>query len=706
MPHDPPPPPAQAFSQPPGQSDARALLPLAQALAASDSHASLVLDRLGRVLSASPGTAALFGLPGAPRPGQAAAELLPGESRERFLELLHDAQASGEARIGLLRLGGTDETGDHPRMAAASVLPVPGGDTGDGVPAMAFLARDITGEHEQTERLRRGTLEVIRLNAELRKMSVAREIAMQSLEELSGRLKGVLEAASRVVIVATSQSGIITMFNPGAANLLGFSSAEMEGLETPLAFLDEEELAARGKTLGAVEGRTYAGVGVVMALARSGRRDFGEWTLVRKDGSRFAAELALSAIQGPHGVEGYLIVGVDVSGRKQAEEAMREREARLRAILDGAADGIVTVEQGGRIETLNRAAEAMFGYSGEELAGQPLDLIAPSALEGPKPRPGEQAREIMGVRQGGAAFPMELSVSTVALPARTVSICIVRDITARRKAEEAQRLFTRRLAEQQASMERDLKAAAEIQKSLLPKNLAPDPRYEARWLFEPSATIGGDIFNILTLGPGRIGAYMLDVSGHGVPSALVAAAAAQALQFHSRGGAGPDAVLTALDAEFPLTRFDRYFSMFYCIADLEAGTLSYSNAGHPPPLLVRASGGVEELDTGGTVVGLGGLLPFETGLAAVEPGDMLAVYTDGLTEFEDRKGRLFGVKRLRRRLEACAGLGADHVLEALRREIGDFGGKAVPQDDLSVLLVRFGDRGAGGAGGIPAGRHP
>ncbi|WP_243359866.1 SpoIIE family protein phosphatase [Fundidesulfovibrio terrae] len=692
MPHDPSSPLA-----PPAQSAARDLLPLARALAASEALASLVLDRSGRVLSASPGAASLFGLPGPPPPGQPAVELLPGQSRASFLELLRVAQELGEARTALLRLGGTD---DQPRMAAASMLPVPGGEPGEDAPALAFLARDITGEHEQTERLRRGTLEVIRLNAELRTMSVSRELALQSLEELSGRLKGVLEAASRVVIVAISQSGIITMFNPGAANLLGFAAAEMEGLETPLAFLDEEELSARGKALGLADGRTYAGVGVVMALARSGRRDSGEWTLVRKDGGRFAAELALSAIEGPHGVEGYLIVGVDVSGRKQAEEAMREREARLRAILDGAADGIITVERGGRIETLNRAAEAMFGYTSAEMAGRSLDLIAPAALNAPPPRAGASAREVMGLRQDGTGFPMELSMSTVDLPSRTISICIVRDITARRKAEEAQRLFTRRLAEQQASLERDLKAAAEIQKSLLPKDLAPDSRYEARWLFEPSATIGGDIFNILTLGPDHIGAYMLDVSGHGVPSALVAAAAAQALQFHSRAGYGPDKVLAALDAEFPLTRFDRYFSMFYCIADLEAGSISYSNAGHPPPLLVRASGGVEELDAGGTVVGLGGLLPFEIGLVEVRPGDMLAVYTDGLTEFEDRRGRRFGVKRLRRWLDGCAGLGADEALSGLRREIKAFGGKASPQDDLSVLLVRF------GRGIPPDGRNP
>ena len=690
MPNDAPQPSSQVTCQ-------EALLPLAMALGASDTHASLVLDASGRVLIASSGILGLFGLSQLPRPGETAAALLPENTREQFLELERGVLADGQARTALLRLGGPD---DHPRMAAVSMLPVPADAQGPtpGGPALAFLARDISDEHQHTERLRRGTLEVIRLNAELRKESTAKQIALQSLEELSGRLQGVLEAASRVVIVATSQSGVITMFNPGAANLLGFAPSEMEGLETPLAFLDEDELSLRGKALGAAEGRTFAGVGVIMALARSGRRDFGEWTLVRKDGTRFAAELALSAIEGSHGVEGYLMVGVDVSGRKQAEEAMREREARLRAILDQAADGIVTVEQGGRIESLNRAAEDMFGFSSAELVGQPLDRIAPVALDGPHGRAQSRVREITGLRKDASAFPMELSMSPVRLPSRTINTCIVRDITARRKAEEASRNFTRRLAEQQAALTRDLKAAAEIQKSLLPKDLTPDPRYEAQWLFEPSATIGGDIFNILTLGPDRIAAYMLDVSGHGVPSALVAAAAAQALQFQSRTGTlgqgpSPDKVLAALDNEFPLERFDRYFSMFYCVVDLDLGLISYSNAGHPPPLLLRARGGIESLETGGTVVGLGGLLPHETGQVVAGPGDMLALYTDGLTEFEDKKGRRFGSTRLERWLAGCAGMGAGEALGLLRREIKAFGGKESPQDDLSVLLVRFGLQG-------------
>ncbi|WP_173083957.1 SpoIIE family protein phosphatase [Fundidesulfovibrio magnetotacticus] len=679
---------------------------LASALFSASQLASLLLDSQGRVLEASPATVGVFGLDAPPDKGLRAARMLTGVAGERFQELA--AQAVSPGLEGAEAVSFEPPGGGGTRSVALSTHPVPGADPGG--PAVAVLARDVTEERREVEKLRRGALDVIRLNADLRRESAARQAALQALEELSGRLRGVLEAASRVAIVATSPAGVISVFNPGAANLLGHEPAAMVGLETPLAFLDPDEIARRGRELAAAGGERPAGLAVLMALARSGRRDLGEWTLVRKDGSRFAAEVVLSAIEGAQGAEGYLLVAVDISGRKAAEEAMAEREARLRAVLDGAGDGILAVDQNGRIESANRAAEEMFGAAPGDLSGRPLTEVAPKVrLEGlcalPAERPARRARKpapscavktrvMTGRRLDGATFPMELTVSAVDLPSRRLCICLARDITVRVKAQEAQRLYTRRLAEQQAALERDLKAAAEIQKSLLPVRLAPDPRYEAGWLFRPSAAIGGDIFNILAPAPDRMDAYMLDVSGHGVPSALVAAAAAQAILLHSREDAAsglppaPDRVLAALDGEFPLERFDRYFSLFYCSVDLARGRLRHCNGGHPPALLAR-SGEVQELDEGGTVVGLGGLLPFTTGEVALEAGDTLLIYTDGLTELEDRKGRPFGMERVRAWLGRARGMAAAEALELLSDEIVAFGGPAGPQDDLSVLLITF-----------------
>lgn len=679
---------------------------LARAVAAGELLAYLLLDAQGRLLEAGPGAGAVLGLDREPAPGGRAASLFPAPARERFLELLAQVTRSGRAAADVLVLSVPGQ--EDPRAAAVSLLPVPGAQASG--PAVVLLARDVSAERRETEKLRRGALDVIRLNADLRRESTARHAALQALEELSGRLRSVLEAASRVAIVATDTLGVITVFNPGAANLLGFNPVDMVERETPLAFLDQGEVDRRGRELAANGPAGPTGLDAFMALASSGRKDLGEWTLVRRDGSRFAGEVALSAIQGPQGVEGYLLVAVDVSGRKAAEEATAEREARLRAVLDGAGDAVLAVDEAGLIESANRAAGGMFGQDPEALAGMPLSAVAPLALKenfcalslrssGRRGRRdaqqcGVRSREMTGRRLNGETFPMELTVSAVELPSRRLCICIARDITARVKAQEAQLHYTRRLAEQQASLERDLRAAAEIQKSLLPGRLTPDPRYEVGWLFKPSAAIGGDIFNLLTPGPDRLSAYMLDVSGHGAPSALVAAAAAQAILLNSRGGAdgvepAPDQVLKTLDAEFPLERFDRYFSLFFVSVDLAGRSLRYCNGGHPPPVLAGREGGVRFLEAGGTVVGLGGMLPFECARAPIAPGDRLLLYTDGLTEFEDASGRAFGLERVLAWLDKTRDRDVRASLDLLDREIKAFGGGGGPQDDLSVLLIRF-----------------
>ncbi len=257
----------------------------------------------------------------------------------------------------------------------------------------------------------------------------------------------------------------------------------------------------------------------------------------------------------------------------------------------------------------------------------------------------------------------------------------------RREAEHRRRQAVQ-LARHGAQTQRDLRAAAEVQKGLLPRPGDPDPRCASRWWFSPCATVSGDVFNVLPLGPGLLAAYILDVSGHGVASALVAASAAQSLLHACRAGApDPAAVLEALDREFPLERFDRYFSLCFVVLDLEAGTLRYCNAGHPPPALIRAQGRVLLLDRGGPVVGLGGALPFEATTLALRPGDLLVLYTDGLTGLRDARGDMYGTDRLDGVLAGLAGLDAAQALGALRRDAEAFADAATPRDDLSVLVL-------------------
>ncbi len=257
----------------------------------------------------------------------------------------------------------------------------------------------------------------------------------------------------------------------------------------------------------------------------------------------------------------------------------------------------------------------------------------------------------------------------------------------------------RRLKVQQALLDEDLQAAAEIQRSLLPRTAIGGQRCRVAWRFEPCQQIGGDCLGVFAPAPERLCLYVLDVSGHGVPAAMVAVSAVQALRAEEiacpNPGPGeeclpaPGAVLSLLDASFPLERFERHFTMSFVTVDEARGELRYSSAGHPPPLLVRSDGEVLLLDRGGPVIGLGGLLPFEEGRVRLQGGDRLLLYTDGLTECEDPHRGFFGEQRLQELLRELRRAPLDVLLDSLLDTVRQFCGDAPPRDDITLVALEY-----------------
>jgi len=246
------------------------------------------------------------------------------------------------------------------------------------------------------------------------------------------------------------------------------------------------------------------------------------------------------------------------------------------------------------------------------------------------------------------------------------------------------------LVEREQLMLEELRAAAEVQKNLLPGGSLNHMRLNAGSMFEPSLAIGGDIYNALELPGGATLVYMADVSGHGVASALLTMSLAQWISSFAATQTGPDspspsAILQSLEAEYPFERFGKYFSIVVALVDPTTGVVCYSAAGHPPPLLIRRSGEVVRLDAGGPVVGMGFGLTFDEDTFHLESGDRLLFYTDGLTEDLDADGHRFGpddlaryfVDRARVALpDVCGSLGA--MLRARR-------GDAPAVDDIALL---------------------
>ncbi len=254
----------------------------------------------------------------------------------------------------------------------------------------------------------------------------------------------------------------------------------------------------------------------------------------------------------------------------------------------------------------------------------------------------------------------------------------------------------------QKKIEDDLKAAGEIQKSLLPKKSLEFEQMDLRWRFIPCDTVGGDIFNVFQLSEEIVGLYMLDVSGHGVPSALVTVSTSQVLQpqtgyLQKKSITSPPHysvippcdVLGFLDRDYPLERFDKYFTITYLLFNRMDGTVRYSSAAHPPPILLRKDGSLELLEKGGTIIGMGGMLPFEEGEVKMEYGDKLFLYTDGITEYEDVGETFFGEERFYAQLAENKDEPVTVMLDNVIQSMMEFGDNLSPKDDVSLLGFEY-----------------
>jgi sigma-B regulation protein RsbU (phosphoserine phosphatase) len=275
------------------------------------------------------------------------------------------------------------------------------------------------------------------------------------------------------------------------------------------------------------------------------------------------------------------------------------------------------------------------------------------------------------------------------------------EVLARVQTQLKIRHLMKELLDKQKYLEEDLRAAATIQETLLPTNLPAWPELDIAWKFLPCDLIGGDIFNVVPLDETHLGFYMLDVSGHGVPAAMVTVSVAQLMTPHSGylkkripsppfyQIVSPREVLRALDAEYPFERFNKYFTIVYLILDIGQQKFVYSSAAHPPPLWLHGDRGLEILDQGGTIIGLNGVVPFEQEERRLQPGDKVIFYTDGVVEYLNQENEPFGTERLYAAARSLQEYSISEILDGIYDALMNFGGHAKIQDDISILGIEF-----------------
>jgi two-component system sensor histidine kinase ChiS len=260
--------------------------------------------------------------------------------------------------------------------------------------------------------------------------------AENALQESRGLIQAILDAAVDA-IVTIDERGIVESANPAVERMFGYPPAELIGrnisilMPSPHRERHDEYIARYLRT----------GEARVLGIGR-------EVEALRRDGTVFPMELALSEVSGSDRRRFTGIVR-DITVRKQAENALRESQARIQAILDTAVDAIITIDERGIVENANPAVERMFGYAPAELIGRNISMLMPSPHREQHDeyiarylRTGEAhvlgiGREVEALRRDGTTFPMELALSEVSGTGRRHFTGIVRDVTVRKQAEAA-----------------------------------------------------------------------------------------------------------------------------------------------------------------------------------------------------------------------------------------------------------------------------
>lgn len=265
-------------------------------------------------------------------------------------------------------------------------------------------------------------------------------------------------------------------------------------------------------------------------------------------------------------------------------------------------------------------------------------------------------------------------------------------------------------------LENEITIAQEVQAQLFPRRISQLASLEVHGFCRPARSVSGDYYDFLPLGSDRMVLAVGDVSGKGISAALLMATIHSAVRAYSMEGipvfrhaeavgagpvltpkydpivpgaeASPGTLLSLLNHQlYVSTPMEKYATLFLAVYDGEASRLTFSNAGHLPPLLMSASGLIKRLEHGGTVVGLFDEVSYDEGTVQMHPGDIFLAYSDGVTEPENEFGE-FGEERLIELVHENRHRSLTQITEIVTAAVDDWIGAAEQPDDITLVLAR------------------
>ncbi len=238
-------------------------------------------------------------------------------------------------------------------------------------------------------------------------------------------------------------------------------------------------------------------------------------------------------------------------------------------------------------------------------------------------------------------------------------------------------------------MEEEIKRARDIQRALFPEKVPKIPNYEISTFKQYSMELGGDLYDLRRIDDKRLSIAIGDASGKGISGAILVSTLYAAFRTGRKKYLEVNEIIERLNNSVAnLTKPGSYYTFFYGILDYHKGIITYTNAGHNPPYLIRNSGKFEQLDVGGIVLGFFKGIKYKMSEIKIETGDILVFYTDGITECKDDKDEEFGEKRFLDILLKNNSLSPKKLQEEIINSLILFTKKSVFSDDITLVIIK------------------
>lgn len=509
-------------------------------------------------------------------------------------------------------------------------------------------------------------------------VTVGREAARDA-KRTQQQLRAISEAALDAVLMIDHRGRLIH-WNPGAERMFGHRADEALGQ-------DAHELLAPQRY------RSEARTGLDKFALFGGGPVVGQSLEVlarRKDGSEFPGELSVSAVM----LDGqWCAVGIlrDITERKRAEQALREREQRYSELLAAVttytysvrlADGVpVGTEHG-------PGCLAATGYAPEDYQADPylwITMVHPEDRESVRQHVSRiLARERVPPlehriihRDGSVRWVRDTVMPHYQDGSLVRYDGLIEDVTERKRAEAALR-----------DNEARLLAAQQIQARLLPTGPPDLPGYDVAGISLPADFTGGDYFDYLPMGDGCVGFVVGDVSGHGLGPALVMALTHAHFRSLSENHSIPE--ILGETNRFLVSETDHFITVFFARLEPATRRFVYVNAGHPPGCVLDTQGNVKaRLGATALPLAVAAESAFAEGPPLVlSPGDLVLLLTDGVTESCSPKKDLFGMARALQVVRAHRHRSAAEIIAAISSAVWEFTGNRRPADDVTAMVIK------------------